>query len=150
MSVCTDFGGSWFKLEPGKGELSEYFSLITPTNKAIRLFSPNNKEDYFERTSKTEVYTDQYARACVRIDDLKVDKIKFELEKGKFSTSTLVLASQTLKNEEKAVMQKPFSFVRTVSHTSSFEYNFLYTSNNHETKTEGEFLMCIMNMWSKN
>lgn len=71
---------------------------------------------------------------------MKVDKVEYDLKLGKIISSTpLVLANQTLKNDTNHEQEMSFQLNEATSHTSTFEYTLGFTLTIGATFT-GKFL----------
>ncbi|KAJ3492365.1 hypothetical protein NLI96_g33 [Meripilus lineatus] len=116
---------NWFEFEPGKGQYTKQFRLITPSD-GVALVSRTHRAPYFWNHPRGDIYPDQHF--CFLFEDMRIDRIDYDLDVGKIISSTpLLLASQTLTNNTNQEQEMSFSLNETTSHTSTFEYSTGFT-----------------------
>ena len=116
---------SWFKLEPGSGQYANYFRLITPSQ-GLTLFSRISPDPTFLNYTEKNFYADQLFGFIW--EDMKVDKVEFNLDSGKIISSTpITLAEQVLTNNSDSEQEMSFSVNKSVTNSSTFEYSTGFT-----------------------
>lgn len=92
----------------------------------MALVSRTHREPYLWNHPKDEIFADQHFSFV--FEDMKIEKIEYDLKLGKIISSTpLVLANQTLKNDSSHEQEMSFQLSETVSQTSTFEYALGFT-----------------------
>ncbi|KAF9648920.1 hypothetical protein BDM02DRAFT_3186671, partial [Thelephora ganbajun] len=107
-------------IEPDSGQYTNYFRLITPSD-GLTLFSrlsPNALGNHPEN----DFHADQLFGFFW--EDMKVDKIEYNLDAGKVISSTLItLAEQVLTNNTASEQEMSFNVNKGVTNSSTFEYS---------------------------
>ncbi|KAF9648929.1 hypothetical protein BDM02DRAFT_2012525 [Thelephora ganbajun] len=116
---------NWFKIEPGSGQYANYFRLITPVE-GLTLFSRSSLDPTFGNHTEKNFYADQLFGFFW--EDMKVDKIEYNLDAGKIISSTpIALAEQVLTNNSDSEQEMSFSVNKGVTNSSTFEYSTGFT-----------------------
>ena len=111
---------SWFKIEPGEGQYTHYFRLPTPTE-SMTLYSRSSPQPDFSNISEAKFFPDQLFSFIW--EDMKVDKVEFNLAAGKILSSTQVkLAEQVLTNNSGSEKEMEFKVNKGITDSSAFEY----------------------------
>lgn len=112
---------SWFKLEPGTGQYSKHFRLLTPCNNHV-VFTRRFVHPYLGNHQSSEVFADHFF--SFQFEDMAIESIEYDLKLGKIISSTpTILATQTLDNKDTTETQEMrFEVNLTEAHTSTFEY----------------------------
>jgi len=120
MSPC-----SWFEIEPGSGQYTSYFRLIIPSQ-GLALFSRSSPDPTFWNFESKTFYADHLFDFMW--EDMKVDKVEFDLKNGKIITSTpILLAEQVLTNDSDSEQEMSFSINKGITNSSTFEYSAGFT-----------------------
>ena len=121
----SDAPCSWHKFEPGLGQFANNFRIVTPSQN-VGLYSRSTQEPTFSNYTPNSSYSDQHF--CFLWEDMKVDKVEFNLDSGKIISSTpIVLAEQVLTNNSDTEQEMSFSVNKSVTNTSTFEYSTGFT-----------------------
>ena len=116
---------SWFKIEPGKGQYAHYFRLSTPTE-GVTLYSRLSSDPTFSNISDAKFLPDQLFNFIW--EDMKVDKVEFNLAAGKILSSTqLKLTEQVLTNDSGSEKEMEFKVNEGVTNSSAFKYDAGFT-----------------------
>jgi len=116
---------NWFKIEAGVGQYAGNFRLITPSQ-GLTLFSRVSQDPTFSNYTSSSFYSDQLFRFIW--EDMKVDKVEFNLDAGKILASTpITLAEQVLTNNSNSEQEMSFSVNKAITNTSTFEYSTGFT-----------------------
>ncbi|KAG8985086.1 hypothetical protein FRB94_012017 [Tulasnella sp. JGI-2019a] len=118
ISGNGQYNDNWFKLEPGKGQFTKQFRLITAS---VALVSRTHVEPHLWNHPQEEVFPDQYFSFL--FEDMRIDRVEYDLKLGKIISSTpTILADQTFKNDTNHEQEMSFQLNETTTHTSTFEY----------------------------
>ena len=116
---------SWFKIEPGKGQYTHYFRLSTPTE-GVTLYSRLSPDPTFSNISDAKFLPDQLFSFIW--EDMKVDKVEFNLGAGKILSSTqLKLTEQVLTNNSGSEKEMEFKVNKGITNSSAFKYDTGFT-----------------------
>ncbi|KAF9648921.1 hypothetical protein BDM02DRAFT_3128687 [Thelephora ganbajun] len=116
---------SWFKIEPGSGQYTNYFRLITPSE-GLTLFCRSYPDPTFGNYTENGFHPDQLFGFFW--EDMKVDKIEYNLDAGKIISSTpITLAEQVLTNNTASEQEMAFNVNKGVTNSSTFEYSTGFT-----------------------
>ena len=90
------------------------------------MFSRVHPDPTFANYTEKNFYSDQLFNFLW--EDMKVDKVDFDLDAGKILASTpITLAEQVLTNDSNSEQSMSFSVNKTVTNTSTFEYSEGFT-----------------------
>ena len=119
------FACSWFEIEPGSGQYTSYFRLNIPFS-GLTLFSRSSPDPTFWNFESKTFYADQLFDFMW--EEMKVDKVEFDLKNGKIITSTpILLAEQVLTNGSDTEQEMSFSINKGTTNSSTFEYSTGFT-----------------------
>lgn len=108
----------------------------------VALVSRTHVEPYLWNHPKDEVFADQHFSFA--FEDMKIEKIDYDLKLGKIISSTpMILANQTLKNDSSRDQEMSFQINETATHTSTFEYSLGFTIS-IGAKISGEQLSMLL------
>lgn len=81
---------------------------------------------YMYNHTASEIYADHHFSFL--FEDMQIDKIDYDLDLGSIISSTpLVLADQTLRNDSSQVQEMSFALSNTMTNTSTYEYSTEFT-----------------------
>lgn len=116
---------SWFKFEPGSGQYTGYFRLVTPSQGTV-LFSRLSPDPPFGNHFSSNFQPNQLFRFLW--EDMQVDKIEFDLKAGQIFPSTPVtLTEQVLSNNSEVARPLSFSVDKRTTNSSTFDYGSGFT-----------------------
>lgn len=112
---------NWFRIEPGPGQYSSYFRLITPSQ-GKALVSRLSPDPTFSNSSSNEFHTGQLFSFFW--EEMNINRVDFKLDAGSILTSTpITLGEQVLTNNSDTEREMSFSVEKSVSNSSTFQYN---------------------------
>ena len=86
------------------------------------MFSRISPDPTFANYTDKNFYSDQLFK--LMWEDMKVDKVDFNLDAGKILSSTpITLAEQVLTNNSNSDQEMSFSVNKSITNTSTFEYS---------------------------
>ena len=92
----------------------------------MTLFSRSTPDPTFWNHTEKNFYADQLFGFIW--EDMKVDKVEFNLDSGKIISSTpITLAEQVLTNNSDTEQEMSFSVNKSVTNSSTFEYSTGFT-----------------------
>ncbi|KAF9648919.1 hypothetical protein BDM02DRAFT_3114616 [Thelephora ganbajun] len=114
-----------FKIEPGSGQYTNYFRLITPSE-GLTLFCRSYPDPTFGNYTENDFHPDQLSGFFW--EDVKVDKIEYNLDAGKIISSTpITLMGQVVTNKMGSEQQSTLSVNKGTTSSSTFEYSIGFT-----------------------
>ena len=120
------FDDNWFKIEAGEGKYAQNFRLRNFCTDTV-IFSRLGVDPEVSNITASAVYADQYFTFL--FEDMKVDKIEYDLKSGKIVSSIpKVLAIQSLDNATDIEQEMAFELNVTETHTSTFAFTSGFTA----------------------